>query len=67
MNTQVLEVRSSPGDEFIPAGSGGFVPRCIKVEKKDSDCLENGVWCVGAEMSPLLSKRRRLQELPGFQ
>lgn len=34
MNTQVLEVRLSPGDEFIPAGSGGFVPRCIEVEKK---------------------------------
>lgn len=44
INTQVLEVRSSPGDEFIPARSGGFVPRCSKVEKKD------GVWCVGAEM-----------------
>lgn len=44
MNTQVLEARSSPGDEFIPAGSGGFVPRCIEVEKKD------GVWCAGAEM-----------------
>lgn len=61
MNTQVLEVRLSLGDEFIPAGSGGFVPRCIEVEKKD------GVWCAGAEMSPLLSRTRRLQELPGFQ